>query len=178
MLASIILFALAAPAQAVGDSPATAEELTAAAVDCTKVVTPGKVDTAQLKALGWKFGGNQKRSVSGIPLEEHLFGREGGNVIEMIQITGGISATCTSVGRLTSQSEVTDLRQRLMAATGVVAFADYPGDAAFKASMSRSSPNAAEKILIGDKYRFTIMSDTKDGALIVKVMMIPKRSAK
>ncbi len=169
--------AMVAPA-AVGDQPASAEELVGAVVDCTKVVTPGKVDLPALKEMGWRFGGTQKRSLGSIALEEHLFGREGGNVIQMVQVTGGISATCMSVGRLRTEAEIADLRQRLIVATGVKPFADYPGDVAFKATMERSSPQARERILIGDKQRFTVMSNAKDGAYIVKVMMIPKRSAK
>jgi hypothetical protein len=165
----------AAPA-AVGDLPASPAEMASAATDCTKAVSPGKVKVAALKELGWQSGGTQKRTLGSIPLEEYLFGKPGGNVVNVVQITGGISATCMTIGRLRTEAEAAELRDALIATGGVQPLDAYKGDEAFKATMLRASPKAREQILIGDARRFNLMSEVKDGMLIVKVMMLPKRS--
>jgi hypothetical protein len=168
--------AAAAPAQqAIGSQPASTAEILDAVGACNDAVKAhGEIDMPKLAAAGWQTGG--RRAVPAKPpmpaTTEFIFGK--GNVILVISDTG-LTASCKPVARVSSDAQEGEVRQGIMSRFGAKRFKDYPGDAAFKASMERMmKPDQLDAILISDTNRFVVHVAQSGDARFLTVIMTPK----
>ena len=124
---------------------------------------------------GWKSGGGGKSKLGAIPLEQYYFGREGGNVINVVQVAGSLGTSCVTIAKLSAESQLAEIRAGIARQFAATAFADYPGDVPFKAFLLKAAPTDAGKTMIGDRQRFAIATATIGGQPSIKIVMTPKR---
>ena len=174
--AACLVLAAAAGARSVGDTPAETSEIVSAVSDCATAVMTSGFDAQRLVGAGWKYSGKGQASMRGVPVEQRQFAREGGNVVNVVQLAGQDSATCVTVARLSSAAQAGEIGMALVREFGALDFASYNGDRGFKTFLRSTAPQDIDNTMIGNRHRFTIKVDQTGEAPSVTILMTPKKA--
>jgi hypothetical protein len=168
----------AVSAGSVGDLPASSAEITEGVTDCAKAVTPGAFDRKILEDAGWKFGGKRQAVLGGLPTEQVYLGREGGNVINVVQLTNKLSTSCLTIAKVANVDQLSEIRTGISKNFRAMSFDAYDGDEQFKAFLRKASPKEVGNMMIGDHQRFAVTLVEGSPNPSIKILMTPKRFEK
>jgi len=166
-----------APQPEVKDSPADTAEIVAAVNTCVNGVPPADFLPADFAADGWLPGGRKQTTIQGLPVEQLLYGRPDGHVVNIVQIVRNLSTSCLTVARLHSKAQETEIHAEIAAKFGALPFDKFQGDEPFKAAMLKASPNAGSKFMLTAHNRFLISVNDDGKAITVTISTSPKRGA-
>ena len=163
-----------APKPAMGDGPASTDEIVDGLKTCVNGVLPGDFKPAVFAADGWLPGGRRANKVGNMDTQLLPYGKPNGRVLDAVQIYG-LAVTCMTIARLQSKAQAADIRAAIMTTFGAKPFDQFDGDDAFKAFITKQLPDAPARLLLAPHNRFLISVVGDDAKPQIRIDMTPKR---
>jgi hypothetical protein len=175
MLAAIAASAAQAEPAAVGSAPAETAEIIDGVRSCANRVVPGDFDPSGFTADGWLPGGRRQVRVGGLPAQHLMYGKQGGQVLDIVQITEHGSTSCLTIARLKSGDQAAEIKAAIIAEFQAQSFDAFQGDEAFKAFVLRTVPASKDLTLLTARHRFLVELVGGASQPMIKIMTTPKR---
>jgi hypothetical protein len=160
---------------AVASLPAETAEIIDGVRSCVNRVVPGDFDPAGFRADGWLPGGRRQARISGRPVQQLTYGKQGGQVIDMVQITEHLATSCLTLARLKSADQAAEIRSAIASEFQAQSFDAFQGDDAFKAFVLKTVPASKDLNLLTARHRFLVELVGGASAPMIRVLTTPKR---
>jgi hypothetical protein len=165
------------PPPSVGSGPASTEEVVVAAQDCATAVSPGRFDRETFAARGWIMAAPATTIEvrPGLTTRQAMFGRSGGQVVNIIRVTGNALVHCVVVARLSEPAQHSAVRSALISSLGLTPATDpiaEERDTQFAANLPAAN---RANLLLSPARRVTVELQEPTLGPMVRIEIFPKR---
>jgi hypothetical protein len=160
----------------VASLPAETAEIMDGVRSCVNRVVPGDFDPAGFAADGWLPGGRRQARVGGKPVQQLTYGKQSGQVIDIVQITEHLSTSCITLARLKSAGQAAEIRAVIASEFQAQSFDAFQGDDAFKAFVLRTMPASKDLNLLTARHRFLVELVGGASTPTIRILTTPKRA--
>jgi hypothetical protein len=166
-----------APGPAVGSQPATTDEIVAAVRDCSEALAPGTFDNALLNTRGWRMArapisrpgpGDRQTTLM-------LYAREGGQVVNVINITGRLLVHCSTFARITDRAQVDAVRAALIPLMGATPATQGTVEERDRAFVNALPADQQQNMLLSATRRIALLPQDGDRGIILRIEIFTKR---
>lgn len=173
--------AVAGPAQAADAErpvPSETSAILRGVRACANGVVPGDFYPKKFAADGWLAAGRKEVDMGAGPVQRLMYVRSEGGVLVSVLITKAGSVSCSTMARVASASQVSEIKDAIAAEFKTQSFADFQGDEAFKAYVLKTIPGGEANILFSRERRFSIDFSADSSDPKINVLVVPRRESR
>lgn len=162
---------------AVGSAPSATAEIVAAVSDCNAAIGPARLEAKVLLDRGWIVGKKESGELAaGIKNETVTLGKKGGQVLNMVQVVGGLSVHCRTVALLSDNAQFDEVRASLIAELQLQPADKYKGDKSDRNFAKTMRGDDLANLLLGPNNRITLIRMDGVAAPNILIANFPKRA--